>query len=128
MILVTTTLQNAESEYNTASSAANDLDNRIEKFNVATQRIKEAKKRMEDRQKAYDKWQNEDKARFGRLMAHWDFLNSGRMRTGENIFQQVMEGILPLSQKDRQKRYNGRKVNVHDAFLQQYQSKYGLVA
>lgn len=118
----------AQSEYNTASSAANDLDNRIEKFNVATQRIKDAKKRMDDRQKAYDKWQNEDKARFGRLMAHWDFLNSGRMRTGENIFQQVMEGILPLSQKDRQKRYNGRKVDVHDAFLRRYQSKYGLVA
>lgn len=123
-----TAFNTAQSEYNTASDAANDLDSRIEKFTAATQRIKDAKARLDKRQEEFEKWENEDKSRFGRLMAHWDFLNSGRMRTGENIFQQVMEGILPLSQKGRQKRYNGRKINVHDAFLQRYQQKYGLAA
>ena len=118
----------AQNKFDRASTLANNLEAKVNRFHSATQRIKDANDRLNKRQQEYDKWQNEDKARFGRLMAHWDFLNSGRMRTGENILQQVMEGILPLSQKDRQKRYNGRKVNVHDAFLRRYQSKYGLVA
>lgn len=119
-----TAFNTAQSEYNTVSNAANDLDNRIEKFNVATQRIKDAKKRMDDRQAAYDKWANEDKERFGRLMAHWDFLNSGRKRTGENIFQQALEGILPLSQKARQNRFDKHKSDVHKNYIQNYLSQH----
>lgn len=118
----------AQNKFDRASTLANNLEAKVNRFHSATQRIKDANDRLNKRQQEYDKWQNEDKARLARLMAHWDFLNSGRMRTDENIFQQVMEGILPLSQKDRQKRYNGRKVDVHDAFLRRYQSKYGLVS
>jgi len=122
-------MQNAESEYNATSAAANDLDSRISKFNDATQRIKDAKKRLTDRQTQFDKWQSEDKNRFAKLMAHWDFLNSGRKRTGENVIQQALEGILPLSQKSRQKRYDARRKDVHDAFLLKYYNSHpGLVA
>ncbi len=115
-----TAMQNAETAYNSVSTTANDLDSRITKFTQATERIKVAKERLTKRQTEFDKWQNEDKNRFAALMAHWDFLNSGRKRTGENVIQQALEGILPLSQKARQKRYDARKKNVHDAFLQRY--------
>lgn len=121
-------LQTAQQRYLDLQNRAADWDRKINSFKNATQGLHEVQERMDKRAQEWSQWDAKHPDRFARLMAHWDFLNSGRMRTGENVLRQTLEGILPLSQKARQGRYDKRKINVHSAFLAQYQNKYGMTA
>lgn len=99
----------AETAYNAARTARENLGNNINEFNNATQSVKELNDRIDKRDKEIADWDKNHKDKFRELMAYWDFLENGR-----NSHTGRMYSWRPFSKKTNQDRFN-KKEDLRDS-------------
>ena len=68
---------NAQTAYDAQHDANEDLRNKINEYETATENIDTAQRQKQELQKAADEWDDKNKNDYLALMAHWDFLQSG---------------------------------------------------
>ncbi|MDE6250386.1 MAG: hypothetical protein K2M34_01995, partial [Alphaproteobacteria bacterium] len=100
------TIETNQTQLQTATDKRQEFQNGIDAVNML-------KDQMRARKQKIDNWDKNHQDKFAQLMAHWDFLQSGQSRTGENILQQVWRGIMPVSQENKQKKYDGVQDRVN---------------
>lgn len=137
------TINDIVADLPTIETYQTDLQNATDKrreFQNGTDTVNMLKEQMRARKQKLDNWDKNHQDEFTQLMAHWDFLQSGSSRTGENILQQVWRGLMPVSQEGKQKKYDSVKDRVNpftgateklskkDFLYQQWMKKHGMVA
>lgn len=150
------TLSNTTPDPNLASSINNiltdlptietyqtDLQNATDmrqKFQNGIDAVNMLKAQMRARKQKLDNWDKDHQDKFTKLMAHWDFLQSGSSRTGENILQQAWRALMPVSQEAKQKKYDSvqdrvnpitgttEKMSKKDLLYHQWMKEHGMVA
>lgn len=142
-LFVRSLINNILADLPTIETYQTNLQNATDKrqeFQNGTDTVNMLKEQMRARKQKLDNWDKDHQDKFTQLMAHWDFLQSGSSRTGENILQQMWRGIMPVSQEDKQKKYDSvqdrvnpitgatEKLSKKDFLYQQWMKKHGMVA
>ncbi|MCM1294148.1 MAG: hypothetical protein NC311_01130 [Muribaculaceae bacterium] len=105
-------IDDIQNDLSTIADTQNKLQGATDKrqeFQNGTDTVKMINAQMRDRKQKIDNWDKDHQDKFTQLMAHWDFLQSGSSRTGENILQQMWNGLMPISQEGKQKKYDTQK-------------------
>lgn len=108
---------NAENDYNTAQTDADNLDKKINDFTSASGRIKELNERITKRNEEISNWDENHKDKYKELMAYWDFLETGRDSHTGNMYSWTLG-----SAKKKQAKFDATKL----ARLQAYTSNYNV--
>jgi len=90
-----------------------DATDKRQELQNGTDTVTMLSEQMRARKQKIDNWDKDHQDKFTQLMAHWDFLQSGRSRTGENILQQAWRGLMPVSQESKQEKYDSQKDRVN---------------
>lgn len=101
-------------------SQLQDATNKRQEFQNGTDTVNMIKEQMRARKQKIDNWDKDHQDKFTQLMAHWDFLQSGSSRTGENILQKAWRGLMPVSQEAKQKEYDKSKFNLYQQWMQKH--------
>lgn len=112
------TLQNIEQQedaYRDQLRANNALDDRLSKWQSATETITELQNQINARQEEIQNWNKDHQDLYRKLMAHWDLLETGR-----NTHTGVMYNWTTLSAKQSQKDFDAKKQSIIDDYLNNY--------
>ena len=104
-------LNNAQTDYNNSKSANDDLEQKINDYEDATEKINTAQKQMDARQEAANKWDENNKNEYLELMGYWDFLQSGNTKS-----------LFHISTKKLQDKMNNGEMNImYTKWMQKHQ-------
>ena len=101
---------NAKTAYENQQNANNDLADKINIYEEATENITTAQNQIAERQEAADKWDDNNKNEYLELMGYWDFLQSGNTKS-----------LFHVSTKKLQKKMDdGRMNTIYTNWMQQH--------
>lgn len=109
-------IQNATSQWKKINKHQETLQSATDKrqeFQNGIDAINMLDSQMSARDQKLTNWDKDHQDKFTQLMAHWDWLQSDSSRTGENILQQVWRGLMPVSQKGKQEKYDKEEDRVN---------------
>ena len=102
---------NAQAAYDAQKQDNDNLRQKIDEYETATENIDTAQKQKRELQKAADEWDDKNKNDYLELMAYWDFLQSGNTKS-----------LFHISTKKLQAKMNARqasgKTKMEEALLQ----------
>ncbi|MEE1111464.1 MAG: hypothetical protein UIH99_04590 [Alphaproteobacteria bacterium] len=104
-----------ENAYRDQLRANNALDDRLSKWQSATETITELQNQINARQEEIQNWDKDHQDLYRKLMAHWDLLETGR-----NTHTGVMYNWTTLSAKQSQKNFDAKKQSIIDDYLNNY--------
>ena len=101
---------NAQSAYDTQKQSNDDLRQKIDEYETATENINTAQRQKQELQNAANEWDDKNKNDYLELMAYWDFLQSGNTKS-----------LFHLSTKKLQKKMDAGRMQT---MLQDWNRQY----
>ena len=91
-------LNNAQTAYNTQKQDNDNLRQKIDEYETATENINTAQRQKDELQRAANEWDDKNKNEYLELMAYWDFLQSGKTKSLFHISTKKLQNKMNSGQ------------------------------
>lgn len=108
-------MKDTEKDYNDLQNSAEESEKQIRDYENATGALKEAEKRIEERNKKVSEWDEKHKSGYIRLISFWD-----KLETGRNLHLGRFYSWTPGNYKNKQANFD----LIKKAELEKYASSY----